>query len=254
MGGRIQMADLALGAVVWAFVGVIFGFIFVVLNEAFQGLGSRYVQYMAASAAAGAVGALMYGSMRLAVIVAAFVFVGTVTYLSLAPGAVPESLIVIAAGVGLIVGGVYGRWVAPSEIARADAKIIAGASSGLVASLLAVAVAIVEGDLSYFWLAAIVCAATGLLYIVSVRWFTSHFSNLLPPIGDGALVGAGMGTSMGLLFVVMAGTLDTPLVAQHQSLVSGVMEHVPMATVGAALGAFLAAIARSLTGARWQDL
>lgn len=253
MARRPNAPDLLLRAAVWAFVGVIFGFVFVVMNELFVGIESRALRFAATTGAAGAAGSLLYSSMRLAVIVAAAAFVAIIGYLLAVPQAVSALVLLVGAGTGAVVGAIYGWNGTESGIRRADAKILAGGAAGLVASLLAILASLIV-PFSYFWFAAVLCPATGLLYVSWVRWFVERFGNLLPPAGDGGLVGAGMGVLVGVLFLVMAGSLDNPLVHPFQAVVAGILDGLRPALAGAALGAFLAAAGRSFAGARWLDL
>lgn len=248
MDARPSTADIILRAVVWGFVGLIFGFIFSVLDRSLDAVPVLSLRYAVATAAAGAIGALVYGNLRLAVIISSVAFVAITGQLILFSSATTGAVLLTGSVVGLVVGAVYARLTDSPGLQRADAKALAGASAGLLASLLVIVPSWFIGEIPYPWLTAVVCPVTGLVYVAVSRQFSERFSNLLPPLGDGALVGAGIGLLIGLLFLLAAGSVDNPLSTPYRAFTSAVLDTLAPAVLGAAAGALLAGAARALLG------
>jgi hypothetical protein len=157
------------------------------------------------------------------------------------------------AGIGLLVGMIYGRYVSSSRVYRADAKILAGVFAGAIASLSALIPAVFFEPLPDFMLAMILCPLTGMLYMAVLPWFIHRYSDLLPPIADGGLVGGGAGALMGLLFAMMLGTREGYLNPADEQQVSTILSAWPAAALGGALGAFLVGAGRSFFKMPWGD-
>jgi len=241
---------------IWALVGIIFGFIFVVLHAYFHDPGRLCLCYLYANVAAGALGALVYGSLRLSVIVASNALVVIIGYFLIVT---PESqgpvmLMLLGGGTGMIIGAIYAIQVSDSRVFRAEAKIIAGAIAGLLASPLALLPSLWVGPIPFPWLTAILCPATGLIYVSIAPRMVQRCCHFLPRTADGAVVGAGVGGTMGLLFWIMAGTIDRGVAPEYAAFVAGIADHWPLAVVGASVAAFIGGIVRSVVGAQWYDL
>jgi len=241
---------------IWALVGIIFGFIFVVLHEYFHDAGSLCLCYLYANVAAGALGALVYGSLRLTVIVASNALVVIIGYFLLMTPESSGPLIFVSLGIGtgVIIGAIYAIQVRNSRVFRAEAKIIAGALAGLLASPFALLPSLFLGPIPFPWLTAILCPATGLIYVSIAPRLIRDCCHFLRPSADGAVVGGGVGGTMGLLFWLMTGTIDGGLAPQYASFVAGVADHWPLAVIGASASAFVGGVLRSALGSEWYDL
>lgn len=246
--------EVLLRGVIWAMVGVIFGTLFVVLAEVIYLYLPTAYGLLAAIVAAAALTSLFYGSMRLAVMVANFTFVATLVYTwQGAPYLGLEPLVFVGAGIGLAVGVAYGLHDNRSRVYCADAKIVAGAFAGSLGGLLAVIGFLLFDGVSYTWLAMGVAPVALLIYVSTAGWFIKRCHHLLPAAGDGAVVGLGVGTITGLVFLIMAATLDPQLLgtAELTRYVARV-EEVWMATVaGCALACFPIGAARTLLRVPW---
>lgn len=246
--------DLLLRGVTWSIVGVIFGTLFVVLAEVLHlYLPARYGLLVAIIAAA-ALTSLFYGSMRLAVMVANFTFVATLVYTwQGAPYLGLEPLVFVGAGIGLAVGTAYGLYDKRSRVFCADAKIVAGAFAGAIGGLVALLASLWFEDLAYTWLGMAVAPFALLIYVSTAGWFIKRCHHLLPAAGDGAVVGLGVGTVTGLVFMIMAATLDPQLL--DTPALNGYVERVEevwVATVaGCALACFPIGAARTLLKVPW---
>lgn len=250
---NVLIEGLIRGAV-WALVGVIYGFLLVVLLNALPADLFPYLGYPITVITASALGALLYGSMRLTVMVSIYSAIAVAIAFVVYSGA-PTLALFVATGaiVGLLIGMVYGRYVLSSRVFRAEAKILAGVFAGALASLSALIPAVLFQPLPDFLLAMILCPLTGALYMAVLPWFIHRFTDLLPPVFDGALVGTGAGALMGLLFAIMIGTLEGYLHPADEQQVVDILAAWPMASLGGALGAFLVGAGRTLLRIPWRD-
>jgi len=251
-----RLEDLLLRGVTWAMVGVIFGTLFVVLVEIMHIYLPLALGLLMATIAAAALTSLFYGSMRLTLMVANFTFVATLVYTwQGAPHLGLEPLVLVGAGVGLAVGTAYGLHDNRSRVYCADAKIVAGAFAGLFGGLVAFLGFLLFDAQSYTWLAMAVAPIAVLTYVTTAGWFIKRCHHLLPAAGDGAVVGLGVGTVTGLVFLIMAATLDGNLL--ETAALTGYVERVEdawMATVAAcALACFPIGALRSLMNVPWYN-
>lgn len=249
-----HLEQTVLRGVVWAFIGIVFSFIYVVLTEYLREVAGPGVRILAATAGAAALTSLFYGSMRLSVMVANFTFIAMVVYTWGNSALTLEPLISVGAVVGLTVGAVYGWLDKKSRVFCADAKVVAGLFSGVLAAGLGLLLNLFI-EMSYPWSVALITPAAVLIYVGSAHWFVNRCHGFLPPAGGGALVGLGVGSVTGLLFMIMAATLDPESLgmAFHQSFVERVKD-VWMGVVGAAAAVCCAVgVLRSLFKVRWYS-
>jgi len=249
-----ERLPLVRGAV-WAVIGLIYGFVFVLIRAAVPAGLFPMSELVLPAVGTTAFGALLYGSMRLTVIVAiyaivavvvAFLFIGRPTHL--------PSLLVVGGVAGVVVGVWFGWHVKNSFIYRADAKIIAGAVAGLLASTAVVVPALLGVPLPLGLEMLLLAPLSGLLYVGLAPHCVCRLSHLLPPVGDGAVVGLGVGLLMAVLFWIMSGTLEGHLPATEQAFVDDLVGQWPLAALAAAAGAFMAGSLRAILGVRWYDL
>jgi len=247
----------AFRGLVWALVGVIFALVFVVATEALRvTLASPYHLLVAAIAAA-ALTALFYGSMRLTVMTANFTFIAMLVYTWASQGLLAlEPLVFVGGCVGVIVGTLYGWHDKKSRIFCAEAKIVAGIVAGLLAGLLAIVLTHFLPSMGYPWLTMIVAPSATLIYVTVAQWFVRRCHHWLPAVANGAIVGLGVGAVTGLFFMVMAGTLDSNLLASEalRAFVGRVETHWLGAVFGCAAVNFLVGAARSVMKVPWYNL
>lgn len=250
-----RLEQTVLRGAIWAFVGVVFGFLFVILNEYLQGATSPVVRLFAATAGAAALTSLFYGSMRLSVMVANFTFIAMVFYTWGNSDLTLEPLISVGAVVGLAVGATYGWLDKKSRVFCADAKIVAGVFAGVLAAGLAFVLSLFV-EMSYPLSAMFIAPAATVIYVSSAHWFVNRCHGFLPPPVGGALVGLGVGSTTGLLFMIMAATLDPELLgmAFHQSFVERVQDVWGSTVGGTAAVCCLVGVLRSLLKVRWYNL
>ena len=252
--GHLGMA--ALRGAIWAIIGVIFGFIFVALAESLRNVVPTPLHQILASVGSAALTALFYSSMRLTVMVANFTFIAMLAYMWGNVDSVLESLVLIGAVVGLIVGALYGWQEKRSQICCADAKILAGLLAGVAASLFALILNLLFEELVYPNSAMAIAPMAILVYVTSAPWFVRRCQLIVPAVVDGAIVGLGVGGTTGFLFMLMAGSLDPHMlsVAHHLSLVERVQAVWLPIALGTAASCGAVGVMRSLLRVRWYDL
>ncbi len=252
--GRLKEALVR--AVIWGFVGVLFGSLFLIAMEILRFRGLETGVAVAAGMIAGAISALIYGSMRLAVIVAAVCSVVSVVLLMRsAAGLTPSFVLLVAAGFGAVIGALYGWLARTSRVFRADAKALAGAFAGLLVS------AVYYGLTSAADLrppialsAGVLCPLVGGVYVWVAPVFIRWFANLLPPAGDGAVVGAGVAAYVGLGMWLVAGYISPEITGAFGGLNEEIMRQLPGVALAGLTGGALAGFTGGMLGRGWQDL
>jgi len=253
--GPSRFEEGLLRGFIWAYVGGVFGAVFLGLLRIIELLDLPLLPEVPAAAAAGAVSALFYGSMRLAVLAAMAGTVASFGFLALMTTAVAPVVMAFTSGfAGLLLGAFYGRFVRSSRVFRADAKTLAGLLAGVFGALVLLGIGSVFGQLPLWATTAILCPTIGLIYILIAPWFVRHFHNLLPPVGDGALVGAGVAAFVGLAVWVMVGQINPQVTGPYAEMARHILDRLPEAAAGAMAGAALAGFLGGLAGRKWQDL
>ncbi len=254
--------DAGLRGLVWVFIGLVYAFIFVSVAESTRDLLGSPLNFLFATVAASTLTALFYGSMRLAVIIANVVLVTTLLFLMFGKDSglfTLPLLILVPAALGMLIGAGYGWRDRGSRVCCADAKIVAGLFAGcvtLLPSLLVLAVFGGSDRVVYPWLVMLLAPMAGSIYVTSACWFVRRLHKLLPPIGDGALVGLGVGAITGLLFVVIAGTFEPDVTGHGRPLlfIENVYRVLDAALIGAAASCFALGIARAFMRVDWYRL
>jgi hypothetical protein len=255
-------AEALIRGSVWAFIGMLFGSLYA-FGMVFVEPASPLPAGFLSGTLAAALCALIYGSMRLAMIVAsaasamcALLFVGL-------QGAVPLALLGgLVLPVGALIGALYGALMRPtsrfgsdvSRVFRADAKAAAGLAAGAAAACMVLLLQGVSGPLAPSLGVALLVAASGFLYVHLVPGCVARWSGMLPPAGDGALVGlatAGFVTS--LMLALVSGS-EPRLVGELAGPLAEVRRLLPDALTGGLVGGGAAGVVGGLLLTRWQDL
>lgn len=252
---RKKLEEALFTGLIWAYVGIIFGTVFIGLVRVFEDLSWPVVAEIPAAALSGAVGAVFYGSMQLTVFAAMAGTLASFGFLALSSGPVhPLEILAASASGGLLVGAAYGQGFKTSRVYRADAKILAGLCAGIISSALLALLFILLGRLPVWATSMILCSATGVIYALIEPGFSKHLHHLLPPAGDGAVVGAGVAGFVGLMIWVLVAELHSQYTGPYTALAYNILDRLPQAAGGAALGGALAGIAVALMGKGGQDL
>ena len=185
--------------------------------------------------------------------VANFTFIAMVVYTWGNPQPTLEPLILVGGIIGVIIGAIYGHKDKQSRVFCADAKIVAGLYAGVLAAFLTYLMALLMKEGAYPWAAIIAAPVAILIYIASAHWFIKRCHHWIPPVGDGAIVGLGVGAATGLLFMIMAATLNPDLLqmGHHRSIVEGVQQFWAPTVLGTAGICFTIGVLRTVFKVRW---
>jgi hypothetical protein len=252
-----HVGDTAFRGLVWALVGVIFATVFVVVAEALRAVVAPPLHVLLAATGAAAVTALFYGSMRLTVMTANFTFIAMLVYTWASDGLLSlEPLVFVGAFVGIVVGTFYGWHDKQSRVFCAEAKVVAGVVSGLLAGSIAVILIYAMPGLSIPWLTIVVAPTGTLIYVTMAHWFVRRCHHWLPAVANGAIVGFGVGAVTGLIFMVMAGSLDPDMLASEglRAFVGRVEDQWLSAVFGCAAINFVVGATRSVMKVPWYNL
>jgi hypothetical protein len=240
---------------IWAFIGLLYAMLFVFI-AAFANYWQLPIDpYLFAGVLAGTLGALIYSSMRLAVLMTTIISPFSIFYFILSDHPVDLLfLLLIVSILGAVVGALYGIFSMGSRVNRADAKTLAGFCAGWLASLAYLLVNSLVVAIPIGIIVALLCPFTGILYVTMVPGFIKLYDNLLPPVGDGLMVGVGVSGFIALCFFVMIGTIDDSVAGGLASALEVIHKNLPAAVAGGIVGAGLAGIASGLLLTDWQDL
>jgi hypothetical protein len=250
-----RFKEVLVRGLIWAFIGILYALIFVFFSVLATNWQHQINPYFFSGVLAGTIGALIYSSMRLAVLMAIIVTPVSSLFLLLSNAPMdPFSLILIVGSVGGIIGAFYGHYSIASRVHRADAKTLAGFSAGFLASLGYLIVAGQSSDIPLSWIIGFMCPLSGWLYVLFVPTFIRYFDNLLPSIGDGALVGIGVSVFIALAIFVMTNSISANSAGSYLPQIERINTLLPHAIAGGLVGGGAAGILSGLFFSRWQDL
>jgi hypothetical protein len=193
--------------------------------------------------------------MRLVVLMAALLFPISIIYFTQFGGDIDlAGWFKVMLPAGILIGVVYGYFSTNSRIRRADAKMLAGF---IVGALIALGYLVAEhllSDLSIAWIVGIMCPLTGALYVLVVPTFIKLYQDILPPAGDGALLGACIAVFVSFCSLVMAGSIDSSMAGTLVPEVEAILQRLSPAATGGVLGAGLSGMVSGLVLTEWQDL
>ncbi len=251
----LRFREAAIRGGIWAFIGLLYAvlFVFFVVFSPRWNLPADPV--FVAAVLSGTIGALIYSSMRLAVLMAGLLFPISIIKFTLGGGELDLiSLLIVMVPAGAVMGAIYGYFSRGSRIRWADAKSLAGFSVGVLVGLLYMMLSSQLQGVTLAWLVAVMSPLTGVLYVALVPTFIRLYDDLLPPFGDGALVGGFVAVFIGICSFVMASSIDTAMAGSLLPQVERVLEQLPTAMLAGVVGAGLAGVASGLLLTDWQDL
>jgi hypothetical protein len=253
--GPSRTREASIRALIWAFVGALYGFLFVSLSVFAESHALPINPNFFAGILAGTISALIYGSMRLTVLMATLLFPLSIVYFTQAGDEIPlDSWLTVMVPAGVVIGAIYGHFTTSSRIRRADAKTLAGFSVGTLVSLGYLIADSFFRDLPIAVVVGVMCPLTGALYVLVVPTFIKLYQDLLPPAGDGALIGGCIAIFVSFASFVMAGSIDTSLAGTLLPEVEEILYRTQPAVTGGIIGAGLGGAISGLLMTRWQDL
>ncbi len=250
-----RVLGASIRAIIWAFIGSLYGIIFIFFYNLAEHWALPLNSLFIAGTLAGTIAALIYSSMSLALIVTPITSVVCLFYIINNGNEISLSGMTFTAFIiGSIAGALYGLKAKNSHIFRAGAKTLAGISAGAVVALFIMILAQSFADISMTVTVAIACLLTGSLYITLAPFYVQHFHKLLPPVLDGAMVGAGTSVFIALLFFVMITGVTPEAAGSLQPLTEQIRNTMLSATLGGALGGGLSGFMAGLMLRKWHDL
>jgi len=240
---------------IWAVVGVIYSTILVIMLVFFQRLELGAIAIGLAASLAGAVGALFYGSLRLALLATMAALIAAFGYLYAMPfqAVSPREMLLVSGLAGIIVGGHYGYLITDSRVHQATAKTLTGLYAGFVAGMPMVAVTGWYGEPGPALMAAILTPLTGLIYVLALRRIIALLQGQPSAIVSGALVGGGVAALMGIAVWAFVGIFNTTVTGDATELVRLAWTVLPDAVLGGALGGFIAGALLAAVGMRLME-
>ncbi|MGD8588999.1 MAG: hypothetical protein PVG22_09250 [Chromatiales bacterium] len=251
----LRLREAFVRGIIWGFIGSLYGMLFVIFAALSAEWEIPLPPYLFAGVLAGTIGALIYSSMRLAVLMAIIISpVCAILMVFSSTPIAPHNLVFIIGTVGAVAGALYGRFTKNSRVYRADAKTLTGFTSGLLVSLVYVMFSRQLSDLPMGVVVGIMCPITGFIYVSLAPTFIRTFGNLLPRAGDGALVGVGVAVFLTLCNFVMVHSIDIDSTGAFHELVHHVQALMPQAIFGGLIGGVLGGFVSSQFFNHWQDL
>jgi hypothetical protein len=250
-----RVKEAFIRSAIWAFIGLLYAMLFIFFVALAEYWQLPVEPIFLAGILAGTLGALIYSSMRLAVLMTSIISPLSIFYFILVDWPVDlYHLLLAASAIGAVIGALYGVFSMGSRIYRADAKTLAGFSAGWLVSLGYLLLSTLFGDASLGMIVGLMCPLTGILYVWMVPTFIKHYDNMLPPVADGLMVGVGVSGFVALTFFVMICSIDNSVAGPLLPVIERIQENLLQAVLGGILGGGVAGAASGLMLTRWQDL
>ncbi len=252
----LRAREALIRGAIWGFVGVLYAILFVSFGTMAEHWALPIDPTFLAAVMAGAISALMYSSMRLAVFMASLLFPLSMFYFIQEGGLISlEGQLKLIMPAGILIGAFYGLFSKGSRIHRADAKTLAGFSVGILVGLGYLVVETwIQKPQPIALTVGILCPLTGALYVSVVPTFIRLYKDLLPPVGDGVLVGACIAVFISFCSFLMAGSLDVQYTSVQIPEVARILDLLPAAVFGGVAGAGAGGVISGLLLFEWQDL
>jgi hypothetical protein len=251
----IRIKEALIRGAIWAFIGLLYGMLFVFFSAFAEHWSLPINPILFAGVLSGALGALIYSSMRLAVLMTTIISPLCIFYFIFAekPTNLPI-ILMIAMLIGAIVGALYGSFSKGSRVNRADAKTLTGFSAGWIASLCYLLFSSILASYPISMVVALMCPLTGILYVFLVPGFIKLYDNLLPPIGDGLMVGVGVSVFVTLSFFIMISSIDHEIAGTLIPVLQNIHNNLSGAMLGGVIGGGSAGVLSGMLLTKWQDL
>jgi len=246
-----RKADIFIRAIIWGFVGSIFGGLYVGFSSLLTPLVGDDLVIIPAAAFAGAVGAAFYGSFQVAIIGTLAGAASGIGYLILADSQQLDEMAAVSLMAGVVAGFMYGN--THREVSGALMKSLTGLVAGAIAGILLWAMLRAGVATNSYLTTAILVPLTGTFYIYGVFKVISRMDCRLPLSMVGSLVAA-------LLSVVVAGSIWSvhEVMAASYELAASSAEQVGFRQVMAAIlggttGGLIAGGLYAWVGLKWLD-
>ncbi len=249
-----RITEALLHGGIWAFSGLLFAILFVTFAVFAENWLLPLKAYLFGGVMAGTISALMYSSMRLVVFISLVLFpFGIFFFINSIDEIVMSDLLKILIPPGLVIGAAYGFFSKRSQIGHADAKTLAGFSAGFLASLCYLLIQAIIPGIDLAWSVGVLSTTTGAFYIMLVPIYVRLYHDLLPPFGDGALVGVASAVFISFSLFMMAGSIDTFTTGELIPEIASILELFPDAALGGVVGSGLMGIIFGFVLTNWQD-
>lgn len=246
-----RKADIFIRAIIWGFVGSIFGGLYIGFASILVPLVASDLVIVPAAAFAGAVGAAFYGSFQVAIIGTLAGSASGIAYLILAENLRLDEMAAVALLAGFVAGFIYGN--SHREVSGALMKALAGLVAGAIAGILLWALVQAGVVFNSYLTTAILVPITGTFYIYGVFKVISRLDCRLPLSMVGSLVA-------GVLSMVVAGSIwsvHESMVTSYAQAASSVdrvaFQQVMGAIMGGTTGGLISGGLYAWIGLRWLD-
>lgn len=191
-------SEIFVRAIIWAFVGSIFGGLYIGFISMLESLELGHLVIVPAAAFAGAVGAAFYGSFQVAIIGTLAGSVSGIGYMVAAENLQMNELAIVSLFAGVVAGFLYGN--THNAVSGALMKALTGLIAGTIAGLTLWLITLGGFAPNSYVTGAFLVPITGALYIVGILSIISNLQCKLPLPLVGAVVA-------GALSVVVAGSI-----------------------------------------------
>jgi len=250
-GYHSQKADIFIRAIIWGFVGSIFGGLYIGFVSMLTPLIASDLAIIPAAAFAGAVGAAFYGSFQVAIIGTLAGSASGIAYLILAENLQLNEMAAVSLMAGVVAGFIYGN--THHEVSGALMKALTGLVAGTLAGIVLWAFVQAGAAFNSYFTAAVLVPVTGTFYIYGVFKIISRLDCRLPLSMVGSLVAAA-------LSVVVAGSVwsvHEAMLASYELTESSIhhvgFKQIMGAILGGTTGGLIAGGLYAWVGLKWLD-
>ncbi|MET0064744.1 MAG: hypothetical protein ABW076_00200 [Candidatus Thiodiazotropha sp.] len=252
---QTRLREASIRGAIWAFIGLLYAMLFVFLAGFAEYWHLPIAPFLFAGVLAGTLGALIYSSMRLSVLMTIIIAPVSLFYFmfSAKPVNMPVLLLIVTL-LGAVIGALYGFFSLGSRVYRADAKTLAGFSAGWLAALGFLLLSGFAEHQPISLVVGLMCPITGIIYVLLVPAFIRMYDNLLPTVGDGLMAGIGVSGFVALSLFIMTSSIDTEMAGPLLPTLDWIHAQLGDAILGGIIGGGLAGILSGLLLTNWQDL
>lgn len=248
-GYHSQRSDIFVRAIIWGFVGSIFGGLYIGFTGMLAPFISSDLVIIPAAAFAGAVGAAFYGSFQVAIIGTLAGSFSGIGYLILSENQQLNEMAVISLLAGVVAGFIYGN--THHEVSGALMKALTGLITGMIAGILLWLLTRMGMNFNNYFTTALLVPITGTFYIYGIFKVINRLECRLPLPMVGSLVA-------GALSVVVAGSIwivhEAMLANYHLAEASAAhveFKQIMGAILGGTTGGLIAGGLYAWVGLKW---
>ena len=248
---RNQKADIFIRAIIWGFVGSIFGGLYIGFTSMLEPLALGHLVVVPAAAFAGAVGAAFYGSFQVAIIGTLAGSISGIGYMVVADNLQMNEMAIVSLLAGIVAGFLYGN--THDAVSGALMKALTGLIAGAIAGYILWVVTSVGVIFNSYVTGALLVPVTGTFYIYGIFQIINKLECKLPL----PLVGSVVAGALSLVVASSIWTVHEAVLTSYEVTAPSIeqvgFKQIMGAILGGATGGLIAGGLYAWAGVKWLD-